>query len=329
MDNEKYRFGKQVHLRLFLIFITLVFAVWYAVSTPLQGIERIRRMNIESGFRTLTAQEKSVIDNRGTERPFTGALLDNEVSGTYLCRKCGEPLYKSSSKFHSGCGWPAFDDEIKDAVIRKTDPDGSRTEILCAGCGGHLGHVFKGEGLTPKNIRHCVNSVSMTFLPDSSDGMARAYFAGGCFWGVEHLMKSMNGVKEVISGYMGGHTDNPTYEQICTGQTGHAETVEIVYDPTKVKFNQLAMLFLEIHDPSQIDGQGPDLGNQYRSAIFWVDGNQRKDAARLLDILREKGMKIATELTPAADFWPAEDYHQNYYERTGKAPYCHRRIKRF
>ena len=118
-------------------------------------------------FNELTDFEKAVIEGKGTERPFTGLYYNNNKTGIYICKKCNAPLYRSNDKFDSHCGWPSFDDEIKGAVKRTPDKDGSRTEITCAKCGGHLGHVFTGEGFTKKNTRHCVNSISLIFIPDN------------------------------------------------------------------------------------------------------------------------------------------------------------------
>ncbi|MEW6411278.1 MAG: bifunctional methionine sulfoxide reductase B/A protein [Candidatus Zixiibacteriota bacterium] len=283
-------------------------------------------------YKKLTPEEERVIIHKGTEMPFTGKFDKFDKQGTYVCKQCGAQLFASTYKFDSGCGWPSFDDAIEGAVRRTLDADGVRMEITCANCGGHLGHVFVGERLTDKNTRYCVNSISMDFIPASSQrkvATEKAYFAGGCFWGVEHLLEDPDGVISVRSGYMGGHTSNPTYEQVCTGTTGHAETVEVEYDPAKVDYATLARLFFEIHDPTQKNRQGPDVGTQYRSAVFYVDDAQKKTADSLVTILRGKGYDVATEVIRADKFWAAEDYHQDYYDKTGKQPYCHIYTKRF
>jgi len=299
-------------------------------------------------YNELTPAEARVILYKGTEMPFTGAYDDHWEEGTYTCKQCDAPLYRSTDKFEAGCGWPSFDDEIPGAVSRATDPDGMRTEITCANCGAHLGHVFLGEGFTSKNTRHCVNSISMNFVPAGSEtsGTAsvsdeaqadreegpmkeKAYLAGGCFWGVEHFLEQMEGVESVRSGYMGGHVPDPSYEQVCTGRTGHAETVEVVFDPALVSFEEIARTFFEIHDPTQLDRQGPDRGTQYRSAVFYTDGDQRAVTEKLIGILEEQGYDVVTEVEEAGTFWPAEEYHQDYYERKGGRPYCHGHVKRF
>lgn len=160
-------------------------------------------------------------------------------------------------------------------------------------------------------------------------GEAVAYFAGGCFWGVEHYMQQLDGVIAVESGYMGGHVDDPSYEQVSSQTSGHLETVRVRFDPTRVGYEQVAKRFFEIHDPTQADGQGPDLGPEYRSAIFYTDAEQQKIAQSLIAKLEGRGYDVVTELRSAEHFWPAETYHQDYYERTGKTPYCHSRVKRF
>jgi peptide methionine sulfoxide reductase msrA/msrB len=281
-------------------------------------------------FNKLTPEEERVIVNKGTEPPFTGMYYNFHEAGTYTCKRCGAPLFKSSNKFESNCGWPSFDDAIPGAVIQKLDADGSRTEITCANCGAHLGHVFVGEGFTPRDTRHCVNSISLNFIPaDTTTTADTAYFAGGCFWGVEYYLEKAEGVLSVRSGYMGGHVAAPSYEQVCSGTTGHAEAVEVAFDPSKISYEQLTKLFFEIHDPTEVNRQGPDVGEQYRSAIFYRNDSQKQTTEKLIEILQSKGYKIATELAKADKFWPAEDYHQDYYSRTGKYPYCHAYQKRF
>ncbi len=282
-------------------------------------------------YNDLTKAESNVINSKGTEYPFTGIYTDFKGKGTYVCKKCGEALYHSSDKFTSDCGWPSFDDEIEGAVTRIPDADGLRTEIVCTNCGAHLGHVFEGERLTAKNTRHCVNSVSLDFVPATLEAgrYGTAIFAGGCFWGVEYFLQKAPGVITVTSGYTGGDVKNPTYKEVCTGNTGHAEAVKIVYDPGKTSYDKLLKLFLEIHDPTQTDRQGPDIGDQYRSAIFYLNENQKKTAEENIAILKNKGMKIATEISKASEFYPAEAYHQDYYFNNGKMPYCHSYTKRF
>lgn len=294
--------------------------------------------NAQTMKKPLTAEEKHVILDKGTERPFTGIYYDHNETGTYTCKQCGAALYRSDDKFDSGCGWPSFDQEIPGAVKRTTDADGRRTEITCAQCGGHLGHVFEGEGFTDKNTRHCVNSISMDFVPaadkltsgiQKQQETSQAIFAGGCFWGVEHLMQKQPGVISVESGYIGGHVDNPTYQQVCAKNTGHYEAVRVTYDPSKIDYETLAKLFFEIHDPTQAGGQGPDIGPQYRSAVFYLNDDQKQTTKKLIDQLGTKGYKIVTEILPATTFWPAEDYHQDYYDNKGTEPYCHAYTKRF
>jgi peptide methionine sulfoxide reductase msrA/msrB len=283
-------------------------------------------------YNKLTPEEERVILNKGTEMPWTGEYTDYKEKGTYTCKQCDAALYRSDDKFDSHCGWPSFDDEIEGAVTRIPDRDGMRTEIVCSNCGGHLGHVFLGEGFTDKDTRHCVNSISMNFVP-AQEGLgrnvSRAIFAGGCFWGVEYYMQQKKGVISVTSGYIGGHKDNPTYQEVCSHTTGHAEAVEIIFDPKQVSYEELTKLFLEIHDPTQVDRQGPDIGDQYRSEIFYVDEDQKKVAENLISILKSKGYKVVTKVTKATTFWPAEDYHQDYYENKGTLPYCHSYTKRF
>ncbi|PNR93687.1 bifunctional methionine sulfoxide reductase B/A protein [Petrotoga sp. 9PWA.NaAc.5.4] len=272
----------------------------------------------------LSPDEYKVIVNKATEPPFTGKFNNFFEEGTYICKQCGLPLYESNSKFDAGCGWPSFDDEIPGAIRRQLDADGRRTEILCAYCGAHLGHVFEGEKLTKKNVRHCVNSISMDFIPkEKTLPRQRAIFAAGCFWGVEYMFKKVEGVIDVVSGYTGGHLKDPTYEQVCSGKTGHAESVLVVYDPSIIDYEALVRYFFEIHDFTQEDGQGPDIGEQYRSEIFYTNEEQRNIAEKVKNELINRNLNVVTKITRAKDFYRAEEYHQDYYKKTGKSPYCH------
>jgi len=285
-------------------------------------------------YKKLTDEEKHIILDKGTERPFTGKYEKFNEDGVYTCRQCGAELYKSDTKFDAHCGWPSFDKEIEGAVTRTLDADGRRTEITCSNCGGHLGHVFEGEHYTPENTRHCVNSISLDFKPvtilvEPLKKEETAYFASGCFWGLQYHLQKQKGVISTEVGYMGGHVKNPSYEQVCTGNTGHAETVRVVFNPNLISFRDLAILFFETHDPSQVNGQGPDIGNQYRSAVFYTSPEQKEIINELASILENKGIEVVTEVQKAEVFYSGEKYHQNYYQNKGGSPYCHFYQKKF
>lgn len=299
----------------------------YLLVVILTGISYVQCQNKPKQdnmkYNKLTQEEERVILHKGTEAPFTGEYVNNKRSGVYVCKRCDAPLYNSSDKFDSHCGWPSFDDEIKGAVKRMPDADGRRTEIICANCGAHLGHVFLGEAFTPKDTRHCVNSISLKFIPEQNKMIKKAYFASGCFWGTEYYFMKADGVKHTAVGFMGGHVDHPTYEQVCQKNTGHLETTEVEYDTSKTSYEDLIKLFFETHDFTQTDGQGPDIGPQYLSCIFYSDDSEKEIAEKYIKILESKGFKVATMLKPISTFWMAENYHQQYYEHKGTKPYCH------
>lgn len=276
-----------------------------------------------------------VTQKAGTEPAFCGTLLDNKKDGVYTCVVCGLPLFSSDHKFNSGTGWPSFYREFDPAhVSRKVDKGHgmTRTEINCARCNAHLGHVFD-DGPKPTGERHCLNSASLKFyekgetMPAESQPIKTetAYFAGGCFWGIEHYFQKGPGVLDAASGYMQGQTENPTYKDVCNSGTGHAETVKVVYDPRKITFERLLEAFFAMHDPTQLNRQGPDYGDQYRSGIWTTNDRQLAAAKAYIDQLQEqdkyKGRKIVTQVEPAKEFYPAEDYHQDYIVKTGRA--CH------
>lgn len=308
-----------------LTFIAIFFlSVGCAQNTKDQG-------TMVMGTQKLTDEEARVILHKGTERPFTGKYYDFFGKGIYTCKNCDAPLYTSNNKFKSECGWPSFDDEIEGAVKHVPDADGMRTEIVCAKCGGHLGHVFMGEELTPKNTRHCVNSVSLNFIPAGTTMAVpdTAIVAGGCFWGVQYYMEQAAGVISSEVGYIDGKGDNPTYREVCSHTTGYAEAVRIIFDPQKTTYEAIAKLFFEIHDPTEMNRQGPDVGDQYRSAIFYLNPGQKMTDEKLVKLLEDKGLKITTQIVPASHFWSAEEYHQNYYAKKNGSPYCHHYVKRF
>ncbi len=280
----------------------------------------------------LSDEEKYVLINKGTQAPYLGKYTNEKSNGIYTCKICETPLYKSSDKFNSNCGWPSFDDAIDGAVKRVPDADGRRVEIVCAKCGGHLGHVFEGEGFTPKNTRHCVNSISLKLdvtPKKKDDSLSYAYFAGGCFWGVEYYLEKLDGVKSVSSGFMGGHIKNPGYYEVVSGKTGHLEAVEVIYDKSEISYEKIARIFFEIHDPTQTNGQGPDIGEQYLSAVFINDENEKNTIKKLIALLDENGFDIATKIFEKQEFYKADEGHQNYYNKKGSRPYCHGYKKRF
>ncbi|PCJ64674.1 MAG: peptide-methionine (S)-S-oxide reductase [Bacteroidetes bacterium] len=280
-------------------------------------------------FNVLTEGESRVILGKGTESPGTSEFTASEENGTYVCKQCNQALYTSDSKFNSHCGWPSFDDEIDNSVTRVQDADGRRTEIVCSNCKGHLGHVFEGEMMTKKNIRHCVNGISMNFIDGGNELPAvikeeqkdlskfeTATFGAGCFWCVEVLFQKLKGVESVESGYAGGKLKNPTYKMVCQGNTGSVEVTQIVFDPSIITYEKLADILFHVHDPTTLNQQGADKGTQYRSVIFYHSEEQKASAEKVLKEIDASNLwsnPIITAIEPINNYSKAEDYHQDYY----------------
>ena len=279
-------------------------------------------------LRPLAAAEAAIIERSETEAPFSGEYDDFYEPGVFVCRRCLTPLYNSADKFDAHCGWPSFDQEIAGRVKRLPDADGQRTEIRCAACGAHLGHVFMGERMTAKDTRHCVNSLSLKFLgiSEAKSETETIVLGSGCFWCSEAIFKRLYGVRNVISGYAGGEKQDPTYEEVSTGTTGHAEVVRIEYNPQQIDLWTILKVFFTLHDPTTLNRQGADVGTQYRSIILYSTQRQHDIADSFiagLEADKTFAQPIVTEVAELSDFYAAEDYHRDYYANHGHAPYCH------
>ena len=279
----------------------------------------------------LSPEQYHMMRERGTERPFSCAWRKQDLGeGVFHCAACDLPLFSSEAKFESGTGWPSYFSPINPEHIEEFSDDSlgmHRIEVRCARCGSHLGHVFD-DGPTGK--RYCINSVALKFKPNdrkiaNDRKLETIVLGGGCFWCLEAVYLHVKGVSKVICGYAGGKTTNPTYEQVSTGETGHAEVVQITFDPAIILYEDILHIFFTVHDPTTLNRQGNDIGTQYRSAILYANQQQHDLAEKIMrEIAQEKiytGL-IVTELAPLETFYPAEEYHQNYYAKNPDQAYC-------
>lgn len=304
-----------------------------------------KKPSLEELKKRLTPQQYSCTQEEGTEKPFDNAYWNHKADGIYVDLVGGEPLFSSLDKYDSGTGWPSFTRPIESQHLSlKTDLKlgVSRTEVRSRSADSHLGHVFEDGPKDHGGKRYCMNSASLQFIPldeMKAKGYGRFLFsfaekknweiatlAGGCFWGMEQLIQSLPGVIETQVGYTGGSLKNATYEEVKSGRTGHAEAVQILFDPKKTTYEAILLEFFRMHDPTTVNQQGNDRGTQYRSAIFFHHDAQKKAAEavkRRVDTSGKLKKPVVTEIVPLQEFWRAEEFHQKYLIKKPDGYTCH------
>ncbi len=270
----------------------------------------------------LTDEAFHVTRKQGTERPFSSEMCSRFDEGLYHCVCCDTLLFDANEKFESGSGWPSFTQPVtENAIAYRTDKSHGmvRVEAVCNTCEAHLGHVFP-DGPAPSGLRYCMNAVA---LKKAEAKLEKATFGGGCFWCTEAMFRELKGVHSVESGYAGGDADNPTYQAVCTGQTGHAEVIQVVFDPAVISYRELLQIHFGTHDPTTLNQQGADKGTQYRSAIFTHDDEQKAVAEAVIkDVQHYFSAPVTTQVADLKKFYKAEEYHQDYYRENSTQGYC-------
>jgi peptide methionine sulfoxide reductase msrA/msrB len=320
----------------YLIAISLICITFQSCGQPKNKSKSMDNINFEvqktdtDWLKQLGEAQFFILRQKGTERPGTGEFLMHKDKGVYICAGCGSELFTDEMKFDSHCGWPSFDKEITGGKIKQISDNTlgmTRTEIVCAKCGGHLGHIFP-DGPTETGMRYCVNSLSLGFEPaikKKEIALDTLTLGGGCFWCIETLFMDLKGVHSVTSGYSGGKIKNVSYKEVCNGNTGHAEVIQVIYDSEIISMKEILKVFFTVHDPTTLNRQGADHGTQYRSAIFYNTDEQKNSALEIIKTLTDAKVydaPIVTEVSPFINYYKAEDYHQNYYNNNKSQPYC-------
>ncbi len=270
----------------------------------------------------LTPEQYRVTRQSGTERAHSSDMCSKFEPGIYACVCCKTKLFDANEKFESGTGWPSFTRPLAPNVInyiKDTAYGMLRVETTCSTCDAHLGHVFP-DGPEPSGLRYCMNAAALEKVAESDH---KVVFGGGCFWCTEAMISELNGVLDVKSGYSGGQIANPTYREVCSGRTGHAEVVEVTYNPEEISFKELVEMHLLTHDPTTLNRQGGDSGTQYRSIVFYQNEEEKKSIESVLSEMKEAFPdEIVTEIKPLEAFYEAEVGHQEYYANNSDAAYC-------